>query len=222
MKIYLSFFLKDLQARVKAYLMDTFDKGFGFADTQWTVEQLEYRLNLISEILRNRSQEVHVAVNCEKSSNEAVNHNLPAQMKPNDILVCKLEFIQVANAFSKAKKAFTTQPSRSGKFRWQSNNCQWTDDINSLHEKKHMDILTCFNPDFQWSMLVIFDCYIDSCANVIKLSVGTIIDGLTILLPVARCTGKVEPEMIDNRFSDELNTLIELVFGGQHSMVNPR
>ncbi len=59
-------------------------------------------------------------------------------------------------------------------------------------------------------MLVIFYCYIDDCADVIKLSIGTIIDGITILLPVARFNEKVQTQMIDQRFSIELDALIRL------------
>jgi hypothetical protein len=49
--------IKDLQVRVEAYLMDTFDKGFGFPDIQWTIEQLECRLNMILQMMQNTSKE---------------------------------------------------------------------------------------------------------------------------------------------------------------------
>ncbi len=50
----------------------------------------------------------------------------------------------------------------------------------------------------------------NDCTDVIKLSVGSIIDGVTILLPVARFNETVQTQMIDNRFSVELNALIQL------------
>ncbi len=159
--------------------------------------------------MQNTSEET-VIVNNQTSQSETFDEKLIKPLKSNEILIRRSDFIQVAQVFSQAKKAFIRQPSLVGYLQWSSDICQWTDDINLLHEKKHFDILTCSNPDSKWSMLVIFDCYIDDCADMIKLSIGTIIDGVTILLPVARFNEKVKIQMIENRFNVELNELIRL------------
>jgi hypothetical protein len=62
-------------------------------------------------------------------------------IKSSEILIRKRDFIQVAQAFSKAKNTFIKQPSLFGHLKWSSDTCQWKDDINSLHEKKHFDII---------------------------------------------------------------------------------
>lgn len=100
-----SFTNPNLGTRIEAYLMDTFDKGFGYPDIQWTVEQLEYRLNLIAEMMERTSEEntiVYYQIPVKKTAKD----NLIAQLRLSEILVRKLEFIQVANAFSAAKKEF--------------------------------------------------------------------------------------------------------------------
>ena len=199
--------MTDLQARIETYLMDTFDRGFGFADIQWTVEQLKYRLNLITQMVQTGSRE-KATEKQQKSTSEAIGEQSTERSKSHALLARKSDFIRAASAFSRAKEAFTKQASQSGSFQWSTNTFHWTDDINSLHEKKHFDVLA--NAADNWSMFIIFQCYIDACADVVKLSVGTIIDGVTILLPVARFDQAVDSDMIDGRFNVELTTLIAL------------
>ena len=197
--------MTDSQARIETYLMDTFDRGFGFADIQWTVEQLECRFNLIMQMVQTGSTE-KVDEKKQESTSETFGEHLMEQSKPHAFLARNSDFIQAARAFSRAKEAFTKQASPSDCFQWSSNTFSWTDDINSLHEKKHFDVL--INSARNWSMFIIFQCYIDACANVVKLSVGTIINGVTILLPVARFHEKLDNEIIDGGFHVELTTLI--------------
>lgn len=189
--------------------MDTFDKGFGFPDMQWTVEQLEWRLNFMSKMIEGTLEENTTVIN-EKPINKPSDEDLMRELTSTKLLVRQSDFIQAAMAFSKAKNAFAEESSSRGRFQWTSGICQWTDDVNSMHEKKHFDILTCSNSDRVWTMLVIFHCYIDEYADVIKLAVGTIINGVTVLLPVARFDEKVDTHMIDKRLSVELTTLIQL------------
>ncbi|CAF4073108.1 unnamed protein product, partial [Rotaria sordida] len=75
----------NLQERVEAYLMDTFDKGFGFPDIQWTVEQLKCRLNLILEMMQNTS-EVNTTVNIQESIIQTSDEHLITQLKQTELL----------------------------------------------------------------------------------------------------------------------------------------
>ncbi|CAF3883703.1 unnamed protein product, partial [Rotaria sp. Silwood1] len=45
-----------LTKRLELYLMTTFDKGFEFPERQWTIEQLNFRLQLIRNTLESYSQ----------------------------------------------------------------------------------------------------------------------------------------------------------------------
>lgn len=207
MMIFLS--MKDLQRRMEDYLMDTFDKGFGFPDVQWTIEQLEYRLDKLLQMLQDRSEE-NMIMDILTPQSVVFDEQFIMRIRSSNILIRQLDFAQAAQTFSHAKKVFIQQPSIFGQLQWSSCICQWTDDVNVLHEKKHFDILTCYDPHPIWFLLIIFHCYIDDCSDVIKLSIGTIIDGVTVLLPVARFNKTVQTQMIENRFHTELNVLIRL------------
>ncbi|UJR19923.1 hypothetical protein I4U23_023055 [Adineta vaga] len=201
--------VEDFQSRIEHYLMDTFDRGFGFPDIQWTIEQLEYRFNILLQLIDDTSNQQSI-LNNQMIQNNTIDEQLATQSKLSQILIRRPDFTQVAQAFSRAKKIFIKQYAVDNHLNWSFHSCQWIDDVNILHERKHLDILSCTHSSSQWSLFTIFHCYIDDVSDVIKVSIGTVIDGVTVLLPVARFNEKVQIGMIENRFIIELNTLIQL------------
>lgn len=191
--------------------MDTFDKGFGLPDIQWTVKQLQVRLDLILKMVSCELEEAITTKQPQKMIDENIGHTkLKEQMKNSKILIHESKFTEIAGKFLHAKQSFTNEYLQEGCFEWSSNEFHWLDESNILYEKKSFDILTYPSSTSKRSMPVIFSCWIDDPAQKIKLSVGTVINGVMIALPVVRCNLSDEVTNICTEFNREIIELIKL------------
>jgi hypothetical protein len=199
-----------LRKRMRMLLFTTFDKGFEFPEHQWTIEQLGYRLQLIRSLLA-----LNTAAATPVEELEDVSGALLAQCVASFIPVScphetKFPLDKAAAAFLNAKRKFIANHSRN--YKWTEGSCQWLDDVHNMAERKNYDTLTYYLLNQNWSIIICCTANINKTGQYILLSIGSIVHGLYIGIPIGEyAVNNLDETDIYDDFETELKNLIRLV-----------
>jgi hypothetical protein len=195
------------------YLMTTFDKGFEFPVRQWTVEQLDYRLQLILSVLDAHKTPSSPTETLDDVSNALVRLGDATIISGSSPPESRSPLGKAASAFHFAKTKFIENYRRS--YKWTDGSCQWLNDIHNMTERKHYDILTYYLLNQTWSIIVCCTANVNETGQCVLLSIGSIVQGLYIGIPIGEyATNSSGLDGIDiyANFETELKNLIRLVY----------
>ncbi|CAF1167056.1 unnamed protein product [Adineta steineri] len=201
-----------LAKRLQLYLMTTFDKGFEFADRQWTIEQLNYRLQLIRNTLESLKTASSLLETLEDVSDALIKLGDTASSAVPSPYEIRSPLDKAASAFVFAKTRFIENHQRG--YKWTDGGCQWSDDVNHMVERKHYDTLTYYLLNQNWSIIVCFTANVNETGQSVFLSIGSIVHGLYIGIPIgeyATNSNSLDKSDIYTNFERELKNLIHLI-----------
>ncbi|CAF0877998.1 unnamed protein product [Adineta steineri] len=193
-----------LKQQLKNYIITTFDRGFENAEYQWTIEQLEYRLESIRHILDQNM------ISLDQQLSDATKSLL--SFEPIRVLssLCTIKiFSKVSDAFESAKIKFVVEHSA---YSWYDGKCYWLDNRQNMIERKSFDVL-CYQQKRQsWKLIFICSVHFNENGDIVTLTVGTDINGMYIELPV----GQYNPNQLDNlniemEFEREVINLLQAI-----------
>ncbi|CAF1449562.1 unnamed protein product [Rotaria sordida] len=201
-----------LTKQLELYLMTTFDKGFEFSKRQWTIEQLDFRLQLIRNTLESYSKSPATIETLEDVSDDLIKLDdigiraLSSSYEPRSPLD------KAASAFHFAKIKFVENHQR--RYKWTDGRCQWSDDIQNLDERKHYDTLTYYLLNKNWSIIICCTANVNENGQFVHLSIGSIVHGVYIGIPIGEypTNGNLDKNDIYIKFERELKNLIRLVY----------
>ncbi|CAF0935027.1 unnamed protein product [Adineta steineri] len=193
-----------LKQQLKNYIITTFDRGFENAEYQWTIEQLEYRLESIRHILDQNM------ISLDQQLSNATKSLL--LFEPIRVLssLCTIKiFSKVSDAFESAKTKFVVEHSA---YSWYDGKCYWLDNRQNMIERKNFDVL-CYQQKRQsWKLIFICSVHFNENGDIVTLTVGTDINGMYIELPL----GQYNPNQLDNlniemEFEREVINLLQAI-----------
>ena len=200
----------EIENQLGTYIITTFDRGFENAADQWTVEQLEYRLEAIHYILGqntiSRDQQLSNATKAMLSFESATALSETYSMKL---------FNKVSVAFEFAKRQFIERhPSCS----WYDGHCHWLQYRQDITERKNFDVLSYQQSKQYWMLITICSVNFDDNGKIITLAIGSDFNGVYVELPL----GQYSPNDLDNiniehEFERELFNLIQVICKTKHT-----
>ncbi|CAF1211757.1 unnamed protein product [Adineta steineri] len=200
-----------LTNQLKNYVMTTFDKGFEYAEYQWTVEQLEYRLKAIIYILEQTPIPFHQQLSNATKSLLALE---PTTLRSNQNSI-NMIFNKASVAFESAKANFIDQhPSCS----WNDGHCHWLEYRQDMCERKNFDLLSYQRNIQNWRLILICSAHINQNGKITTLTIATDSNGVYIELPL----GQYTQEELDNlniqlEFEKELISLLQVICKPGHT-----
>ncbi|CAF5134286.1 unnamed protein product, partial [Rotaria sp. Silwood1] len=201
-----------LTKRLELYLMTTFDKGFEFPERQWTIEQLNFRLQLIRNTLESYSQSSATIETLEDISNDLIKLDDIGIRALSSSYESRSPLDKAASAFHFTKIKFIENHQRN--YKWTDGSCQWSDDIQNLDERKHYDTLTYYLLNKNWSIIICCTANVNENGQFVHLSIGSIVHGLYIGIPIGEYptnSSTLDTNDIYIKFERELKNLIRLV-----------
>jgi hypothetical protein len=204
-----------LEEQVKMYLMDTFDRAFGYPHHYpWTISDLKCRLESILDLL------------------------IPTESKPDTIDAIFEELISISdslptppitandahrNAFEKASKAFCQAKkhfleSGQNQYGWSDGHCAWVHSPHSsINECRNDDILTYYSfrgrTTTSYSMIIICLASCSEEGRVMTLSISSNVNGKTIRMPIGQYSiAQDYATDVQAKFRTELTNLLLAVW----------
>ncbi|CAF0817675.1 unnamed protein product [Adineta steineri] len=201
-----------LTKQLELYLMTTFDKGFEFPERQWTIEQLDFRLQLIRNTLKLYSKSSATIKTLEDISKALANLDDTGARALSSSYESKSPLNKAASAFHFAKTKFIEN--HRSNYKWADESCQWLDDNQNLDERKHYDILTYYFLNRNWSIIICCTANVNEQGQSVHLSIGSIVHGLYIGIPIGEypTNGILDKNDIYIKFERELKNLILLLY----------
>lgn len=196
------------------YLMTMFDRGFEFPDRQWTIDQLDCRLKLIHNTLdlyKIQSSSSPIGT-LDDVSNALIklDSNIMSSTLPSHGAKSPLD--KAANAFHSLKIKFIEN--HRNNYKWTDGICQWLNDSHNMTERKHYDILTYYLLNRSWSIIVCFTANINHTGRYMLLSIGSIVHGLYIEIPIGNYevnSNHLDATDMYENFETELKNLIHSI-----------
>ncbi|CAF4543795.1 unnamed protein product, partial [Rotaria sp. Silwood2] len=190
--------------QLRSYIMTTFDKGFENAEYQWTVEQLEYRLESIRHILEQSTIPLDQQLSNATRSLLALE---PATALLNQYSI-KI-FHKVSVAFESAKAKFIARHSPCS---WYDGHCCWLQYRQDMTERKNYDVLSYQQNKQQWMLIIICSVHFDENGDRITLSIGSDFNGVYIELPLGQyAPSELDSLNIEIEFERELINLLQVM-----------
>jgi hypothetical protein len=204
-----------LEEQLKMYLMDTFDRAFGYPHHHpWTINDLKCRLESILELLIPIEPKLDT-INAIFEELISVSDSLPTPpITANDAQ--RDAFENASKAFCQAKKHFLEN---------EQNHCEWSDGRCTWVHSPHSSINECRNDDVltyysirgktTTSYSVIITC-LASCSEegrVMTLSISSNVNGKTIRIPIGQYSiAKDYATNAQANFRTELKNLILAIY----------
>ena len=190
--------------------MSTFDKGFENAEHQWTVDQLEYRLESIRHLLEPETTSFDQQLSDATQNLLAFESIIAA---PN-LSPIELKFHEISLAYESAKLKFITQHASCS---WYDEHCRWSEHQQDMTERKNHDILSYQYKKKNWMLIIVCSVHFDDNGDIFTLSVGNNFNGVYVQLPLGRYT----PQELDNlnieaEFERELINLLQVISKPKH------
>ncbi|CAF1573801.1 unnamed protein product, partial [Adineta steineri] len=198
--------------QLKTYVMTTFDKGFEYAEYQWTVEQLEYRLESVIHILEQSSMPFDQQLsNATKALLSLESTTLRSSQNSINLI-----FNKASLAFESAKVNFIIQhPSCS----WYDGRCRWLEYRQDMSERKNVDLLSYQRNKQNWKLILICSAHFNENGTIVTLTIATDLNGVYIELPL----GQYAPTELDSlniqlEFEKELINLLQVICKPEHTL----
>ncbi|UJR06963.1 hypothetical protein I4U23_011251 [Adineta vaga] len=170
--------------RLYLYLMTTSDKAFAFPDRQWTIEQLDFGLQLIRNTLESYKNPSSVVETLDNISNDLITLSDTRISTIPSPYQLKSPLDKTASAFQFVKAKFIEKHHRN--YKWTDGSCQWLDDIHNMGERKHYDTLTYYLLNKNWSIIICCMANLDETGRNVFLSIGSIVHSLYIGIPIGQ------------------------------------
>ncbi|CAF1400466.1 unnamed protein product, partial [Rotaria sordida] len=202
--------LPKLKMQLTNYLMSTFDKGFENAEHQWTVDQLEYRLESIRHLLQPKTTSL------DQQLSDATKSLLSFESVttvPN-LSPIELKFHKISLAYESAKAKFIAQHSSCS---WYDGHCCWSEHQQDMTERKNHDVLSYQYKKKNWMLIIVCSVHFDDNGDIFTLAVGSDFNGIYVELPLGRHT----PQELNNlnievEFERELINLLQIISKPKH------
>ncbi|CAF1225861.1 unnamed protein product [Rotaria sp. Silwood1] len=193
-----------LTKQLRSYIMTTFDKGFENAEYQWTVEQLEYRLESIRHILEESTIPFDQQLSNATRSLLAL-ESATALLSQYSIKI----FYKVSVAFESAKAKFIARPPSCS---WYDGHCYWLQYRQDMTERQNYDILSYHQNKQQWMLIIICSVHFDENGDRITLLIGSDFNGIYIELPLGQYAPiELDSLNIEVEFERELINLLQVM-----------
>ncbi|CAF4284663.1 unnamed protein product, partial [Adineta steineri] len=197
--------LPEFKKQLTNYLMSTFDKGFENAEYQWTIEQLQYRLESILHLLHPKTmpfdQQLSDATKRLVSfeSATAVSNLFPIEFK----------FHNISLAYESAKAKFIAQHSSCS---WYDGHCHWSEYQQNMTERKNHDLLSYQQKKKNWMLIIVCSVHLDDNGKIFTLAIGSNFNGVYVELPLGQYAPReLDSLNIDLEFERELINLLQVI-----------
>ncbi|CAF0762955.1 unnamed protein product [Adineta steineri] len=197
--------LPEFKKQLTNYLMSTFDKGFENAEYQWTIEQLQYRLESILHLLHPKTmpfdQQLSDATKRLVSfeSATAVSNLFPIEFK----------FHNISLAYESAKAKFIAQHSSCS---WYDGHCHWSEYQQNMTERKNHDLLSYQQKKKNWMLIIVCSVHLDDNGKIFTLAIGSNFNGVYVELPLGQYAPReLDSLNIDLEFERELINLLQII-----------
>jgi hypothetical protein len=185
--------------------MTTFDKGFENPEHQWTVEQLEYRLESILHLLQPKTTSL------DQQLNDATKSLLSFELVTavSNLFPIEFKFHKISLAYESAKAKFIAQHSSCS---WYDGHCRWSEYQQDMTERKNHDLLSYQQKKKNWMLIIVCSAHFDDNGDIFTLAVGSDFNGVYVELPLGRCTvQELDNLNIEVEFERELINLLQLI-----------
>ncbi|CAF0765289.1 unnamed protein product [Adineta steineri] len=204
-----------LKEQLKMYLMDTFDRAFGYPyHHPWTINDLECRLKSILQLLTPIEPKLDTT---DGIFQELISISDVVSIPP--IATGSIQrdaFAKASGAFYQAKKHFLDN--RQNQYEWSDGHCIWVHNPHSsINERDNDDVLTYHltRGRTTTSYSVIITC-LASCSeegSVMTLSIGSDVNGKTIRMPIGQySTAQDYIADVQEKFKAELRNLLLAIY----------
>ena len=190
--------------------MSTFDKGFENPEHQWTVDQLEYRLESIRHLLQPKT------ISLDQQLSDASKNLLSFESVTavSNLSPIELKFYQISLAFESAKAKFIMQHSSCS---WYDGHCHWSEHQQDMTERKNHDILSYQCKKKNWMLIIVCAAHFDDNGDIFTLTVGSDFNSIYVELPL----GRYNPQELNNlnievEFENELINLSQVISKPKH------
>jgi hypothetical protein len=190
--------------------MSTFDKGFENAEHQWTVDQLEYRLESIRHLIQPKMTSLNEQLS-DATKNLLSFESVTADSTLSPI---ELKFHKISLAYESAKAKFIAQHSSCS---WYDGHCHWLQHQQDMTERKNHDILSYQYKKKNWMLIIFCSVHVNDNGDIFTLAVGSDFNGVYVELPL----GQYTPQELDNlnievEFERELINLLQVIPKPKH------
>ena len=197
--------IEKLKVQLTDYLMSTFDRGFEFAERQWTIDQLEYRFESILQLLQPKTSSY------DQQLNEAAQNLFSFELIhriPNLSLI-ELKFHKISLAYECGKKNFIE---KHPFFSWYDGHCRWSQHLQDMTERKNHDILCYQNKKRNFMLIIVCSVHYDDNGDVFTLALGSDFNGIYVDLPLGRYSSQCLDNLnIEFEFERELINLLQTI-----------
>jgi len=204
-----------LEEQLKMYLMDTFDRAFGYPHYHpWTINDLECRLKSILQLLKPIESELNT-IDSIFQKLISISDSLPTPpIAANDAQGRAFE--KASKAFFQAKKHFLENG--QNQYGWSDGRCTWVHSPHSsINECRNDDVLTYYSlrGRMTTSYSVIITC-LANCSEegrVMTLSISSNVNGKTIQMPIGQYSiAQDYAASAQENFKKELTNLLLAVY----------
>jgi hypothetical protein len=204
-----------LEEQLKRYLMDTFDRAFGYPHHHpWTINDLKCRLESILQLL--------TPIEPKLNTIDAIFQELilmSGSLTTPPITVNDAQrnaFEKASKAFCQAKKHFLEN--RQNQYEWSDGHCTWVHSPHSsINECRNDDVLTYYSfrgrTTTPYSVIVtcLASCSEEGC--VITLSISSNVNGKTIQMPIGQySTAQDYVTNVQENFITELTNMLLAIY----------
>lgn len=200
------------QSRLKTYLMDTFDRAFGYPKHQpWTLCDLQVRL----EVLHNLLVPGKIYNSCSAVFQDLalMSGNRTTNTAHSSLLDHgRNAFETAARVITEAKRAFVAK--NPNHYRWSSGDCAWIDASTATSVQcQHNDILiyaSLINGRLvDEHLMITFFAQLSENHRMITISIGTTCFGKDVRIPVVyQGEGEDYSNTFQERFETEFKSLL--------------
>jgi hypothetical protein len=202
--------LPKLKTQLTNYLMSTFDKGFENAEHQWTVDQLEYRLESILHLIQPKMTSL------DEQLSDATKNLLSFESVTavSNLSPIELKFHKISLAYESAKAKFIAQHSSCS---WYDGHCHWSEHQQDMTERKNHDLLSYQYKKKNWMLIIVCSVHFDDNGDIFTLAVGSDFNGVYVELPLGRYTlHELDNLNFEDEFERELINLLQVISKPKH------
>ncbi|CAF5217159.1 unnamed protein product, partial [Rotaria magnacalcarata] len=167
--------------QLKTYLIDTFNRAFGFPEYEpWTIDDLECRIKCISQLFTPSDSNLNTIGDIFRSLIPLTTSSKLISTSDHPAAIQK-----AANAFTQVKQELLN--SNPDQYSWFDGNCTWLNTAqHPMNEYRHDDILTYYWRNQSYSIIIICLASINDEGRVITLSIGSTVHGKMIRIPLGQ------------------------------------
>jgi hypothetical protein len=204
-----------LEEQLKRYLMDTFDRAFGYPHYHpWSINDLKCRLELILRLLIPSEPQLNTI---DGIFEELISITDWLPTPPITFYGAQGDaFEKASKAFCQAKKYFLENG--KNQYRWSDGRCTWVH--NSMNECRNDDVLIycSFRGETSTSYLVIITCLarFNEKERMMALFISSNVNGKTIQVPIGQYSTVQDYALtVQKNFVIELTNILLAIYNEQ-------